>query len=605
MRVSLYYRRVWSPILALSMGLLSSFIVFFYSLEQELAFQKRDFALCTSHYLREVGKGMEGALQASILLNQSFDTFGNMSAQQFSAYAAPLKQWFPYITGLGYHRLVKHANCPQLERGAQSALPKNTISTQSPAGRAVAPTGEPGALIDDAVAPWTIGMAAWSRPENDETAQRAIAQGRPAASTIFPLPEDNGRTRGFRLVSPHFSARTPQSQEPRKRELLGLTVMAIRADALFASISSSLAPAGAHTVDLSVYGNDWPDPDALLYQTPGAQEAAPRANGSCRIFCGPASSARTVDWAGRRWHVVISERPQPFSNAHQGSLTLLLIGLLFSIAVTLYIQQQQRLASRMRDLVVRRTTELCSLNTILIGDIEARQKLNDELERSRRQLRELAEHNARVKENERKRIAREIHDDLGQNMLALRIDLAMLSQGDLHQGTRSGIDKALAHIDTMMAAMRMIINELRPAVLDLGLDAAVEWELAKFQRRTGIECHLDIQRDALNPGDEISAALYRIVQESMTNIMRHARATRVELALWSENGWILLRLSDNGVGMTEQCRRKTTSFGLIGIAERIHALGGTFDTDSSTGNGTTLTIAVPVAPDVALALAAA
>jgi signal transduction histidine kinase len=151
--------------------------------------------------------------------------------------------------------------------------------------------------------------------------------------------------------------------------------------------------------------------------------------------------------------------------------------------------------------------------------------------------------------------------------------------------------------------MRGIINELRPSVLDLGLDAALEWEVAKFSRRTEIECKLDIRNELVGLNDDIATALYRIVQESMTNIMRHAQATHVSLSLWTENGWIFLRLADNGVGMSPNCRRKSKSFGLIGISERIYALGGAFDTESKPGEGTALIIAVPFAAQAALDVA--
>jgi signal transduction histidine kinase len=271
-----------------------------------------------------------------------------------------------------------------------------------------------------------------------------------------------------------------------------------------------------------------------------------------------------------------------------------------SIVVTLYVRAVRVQAQRAINLAARRTAELRALNDILVADIEARKKLADSLGQSRNELRQLAEHNARVKEDERKRIAREIHDDLGQSMLALRIELSLMDTGAQTERNRERIRHALEQIDHTVGAMRTIINELRPAVLDLGLQAAIEWEVVKFRRHSGITTVLDVKTALPCLHDNTATALYRIVQESMTNIMRHARAGHVTVTLWCENGWVFLTLSDDGIGMSNQCRRKAKSFGLIGIAERIYALGGAFDTESSEGKGTTLTIAVPHAPLVEL-----
>ena len=293
----------------------------------------------------------------------------------------------------------------------------------------------------------------------------------------------------------------------------------------------------------------------------------------------------------------------PFVGAHGQALALLFAGVLGASALVLFARAERSRTRKFVELLTRRTAELRSLNSILVDDIEQRKAISAELERSQRQLRELAEHNARVKEDERKRIARDIHDDLGQSMLALRIDLVLLADTADGQGTRERLRLAVRSLDSVMNAMRGIINELRPSVLDLGLDAALEWEVAKFSRRTGIECALEVRGELVGLNDDIAAALYRIVQESMTNIMRHAQAQRVSLSLWTENGWIFLRLADDGVGMDPNCRRKSKSFGLIGISERIYALGGAFDTQSKPGEGTALVIAVPFAAQVALDVA--
>lgn len=155
------------------------------------------------------------------------------------------------------------------------------------------------------------------------------------------------------------------------------------------------------------------------------------------------------------------------------------------------------------------------------------------LKTSHRNLRWLAAHADRIKEDERKRIAREIHDDLGQNLLALRIEADMLASrtGATHPRLNARAKSTLSHIDATIKSVRQIINDLRPNVLDLGIGAAVEWQIAEFIRRTGIRCELNAPRDELKLNDNCSTALFRILQESLSNVVRHAHASHVHVKL--------------------------------------------------------------------------
>jgi signal transduction histidine kinase len=217
------------------------------------------------------------------------------------------------------------------------------------------------------------------------------------------------------------------------------------------------------------------------------------------------------------------------------------------------------------------------------------------LQMSNASLRRLGAHAEQIKEEERRRIAREIHDDLGQNLLALRIDADMLSSRTgtrhprLHGRARATVDQ----IDATIKSVRQIINDLRPNVLDLGLNAAVDWQIAEFRRRTGIECDLAETHQDIQVSDRCATALFRILQESLSNILRHAQATRVHVVLRVEREWIWMSVGDNGVGLPPQGRQKPGSFGLVGIEERINILGGTFDIHSDPGSGTTIRVAVP------------
>jgi PAS domain S-box-containing protein len=228
-------------------------------------------------------------------------------------------------------------------------------------------------------------------------------------------------------------------------------------------------------------------------------------------------------------------------------------------------------------------------------DISERKKVEEALRHSRQMLRHLVSYQERVREDERKRIAREIHDDLGQNLLALRIDVSMLHArtGKSHPKLNERVSIALNHIDATMKAVRAAINNLRPTVLDLGLNAAIEWQVADFQRRSGIFCELVMEED-VTLDDDRATALFRILQESLNNVIRHAQATRVRVDVFADKDRIVMTIADNGIGLYPECRRKANSFGLVGIQERINALGGELEIDTDRQKGTMLIVSLPL-----------
>ena len=253
------------------------------------------------------------------------------------------------------------------------------------------------------------------------------------------------------------------------------------------------------------------------------------------------------------------------------------------------------------DALVMSNRELEAQRRLDLESINERKQAEEALRRSQEELRQLASHHDRIKEDERKRIAREIHDELGQNLLALRIDVSMLHARtcSTHPKLNGKVRAVLDHIDATMKAMRSIINNLRPTVLDLGLTAAIEWQVKEFERRAGIACELRVQDDELALDDTYATALFRILQESLNNVMRHAQATRAEIELRRDGGILSMRITDNGIGLYPGCRRKANSFGLIGIKERISALGGTLIIDSGKDSGTTLTVSIPIERETA------
>ena len=213
-------------------------------------------------------------------------------------------------------------------------------------------------------------------------------------------------------------------------------------------------------------------------------------------------------------------------------------------------------------------------------------------------MRELAEHQESVREEERKRIAREIHDELGQQLLALKIDASIL------QGQLSHVPQATAQLDGMlrsmtslMQSMRAIINDLRPAVLDLGLHAAVEWQTREFQRKTGIACTLLSDGEDIALPDACATALFRTLQESLTNVSRHAHASHVDVQLYTTEESLLMRISDDGIGQLGK-QDKPEAFGLRGMRERIGSLGGKLTITAAPDQGVTVTAVIPLSPEL-------
>jgi two-component system sensor histidine kinase UhpB len=219
------------------------------------------------------------------------------------------------------------------------------------------------------------------------------------------------------------------------------------------------------------------------------------------------------------------------------------------------------------------------------------------LQQSFTQLRQLSDHQEQIKESERKRIAQEIHDDLGQNLLALKMDVTTLHArtADAHSRLNQRVGIVLDNINATILSVRSIMNDLRPAVLDLGLHAAATWHLQQFERMSGIDCELacTTPQDEFGLNESQTLAVFRILQESLANVARHAQASQVRIALTDYPGGFSMTVADNGKGLQPGDRSKGNSFGLMGIRERAHSLGGELAITSSLGRGTVLSISIP------------
>lgn len=233
---------------------------------------------------------------------------------------------------------------------------------------------------------------------------------------------------------------------------------------------------------------------------------------------------------------------------------------------------------------------------MVISDVTQRRHEQDAQDRSRRQLRGLAASQVLAREDERRRIARELHDELGQRLTALKMELSTLDGGIAPQALRQRLVQMMEMVDETIASVRHIAKDLRPAMLDdLGLNAAIEWLANDTSRRLGIE--VTLQLDETEPASDDGAAitLYRIVQEALTNVARHARATRVRIALRQEGEGLTLTVQDDGAGFKGDALDGEGSYGLVGIRERAYMLGGDLWIDSVPEGGVRLSVRIPLA----------
>jgi PAS domain S-box-containing protein len=229
-------------------------------------------------------------------------------------------------------------------------------------------------------------------------------------------------------------------------------------------------------------------------------------------------------------------------------------------------------------------------------DISERKRAERGLKETGERLRELAAHLQGIREEERGRIAREIHDELGQVLTALSLDVRWLSKrlpeerGDLQHKTR----KMGELITTTVGSVSRICSELRPAILDdVGLSAAIEWQAGEFSSRTGIVCNIETTPPQIKLSEELSVAIFRIFQETLTNIVRHAQATEVEVALRLTPREFSMRVCDDGIGMEDSEPHKMNSFGLLGVKERVRGFGGDLSVCKGELGGACLHIVIP------------
>jgi signal transduction histidine kinase len=210
-------------------------------------------------------------------------------------------------------------------------------------------------------------------------------------------------------------------------------------------------------------------------------------------------------------------------------------------------------------------------------------------------LRELVVQGERVRDDERKRIARELHDELGQLLTALRTNVALMRirLGDGDAELQNIVGRVNGLLEQSIRCTRHVVTNLRPAALDMGIVPAIRWLCDEFSTHSGTPCVLQADEAEVGLDEALEMTVFRVVQEALTNASRYAEAGRVEVAIGREDGHLFVAVTDDGKGFDSLDRAKPTSFGLLGMRERAIALGAMLSIDSAPGQGTRISFVVP------------
>ncbi|MFC5462548.1 CHASE domain-containing protein [Massilia niabensis] len=509
-----------------------------------------------------------------------------VSRDEFRRYVAgrDLPHQFPAIETINFARSITDA-----ERSGSEARMLQNIDGRGRSARIVPEGRRPEYTVLTFVEPVTaqaeqIGIDLQARPGVASTLANSRDTGEVSTSSVRVKVASKPSGLGMRM--PVYRPFMPlQDVSQRRAAYLGSVGIEFSADRLAQAALDNMPKNATRLVisDMSPLEDSGADPSAsrrTVYfdNRPGA---APDERVEFRALL-------PVGVGGRGWDIDFSVDKRSMYSSIDSALpwVAMLAGMIGT--ALLYALFQTLSSSRRRAI---------GLAEEMAGELRASEV---KLQKTNDNLRRLAAHAESIKESERKRIAREIHDDLGQNLLALRIEVDLLASrtNGLHPRLRTRARWMLDQIDATIKSVRQIINDLRPNVLDLGLTAAVDWQIAEFQRRTGLACELVSHNLDLHVSDRCATTLFRILQESLTNVSRHARATavRVELAVDPDSIW--MTVSDNGIGLIQTGGQKPGSFGLVGIEERVRILGGRCLITSGPDRGTTVYVSIPAASNL-------
>ncbi len=325
---------------------------------------------------------------------------------------------------------------------------------------------------------------------------------------------------------------------------------------------------------------------------------------NCEMICSEAALKREL--ADNRWDVVVCDHFMPgFSSSralevlHESGqeIPLLVVSGMIDEKVAIDALKAGAFDYVMKDNLARLPSSV--RNAMTAYDLVRKQKVaNRELESSRRLLRRLAAHLQNAREEERERFARDLHDDLGSGMAALKIDLKWLIRklGGQNSEADEKLSGMIKLIDGAIASVRQVITEMRPSMIDdLGLIATIEWQLEEFGKRNDVNVELDRNCDDFSfENKDYDISIFRIFQEALNNIAKHAGASRVAVSVMDEGEQLMVEIFDDGCGFDMNSRQNKDSFGIISMSERVLVMDGEIEVLSSPGSGTLVKLSIPI-----------
>ncbi|MCC6070043.1 CHASE domain-containing protein [Massilia sp. GCM10020059] len=525
-----------------------------------------------------------------------FRTGENISRAQFHEYAEglALRDTFPAIHTINYAEYVTQAGRPAFEqrmRAEQVANPGLPLSARIRPNGAEQARARESYCVVTFIEPSSATTSAFGLDlhtnayvEQIMLATRDSGQMMNSGTPILAISSPNHVFLGLRLPVYRPGA-TLDTIAQRRAAYRGSVGIAFSVPQL---VQGVLAEMPVNNVRMTLLDQDLPEPGGAPV-SPASMRILFDSSGELNVFPDEADPRRftttlPVNFHGRPWKITFSTPKAEMYTEFDVIYPKLAAFAGFIGSLLVYALFHALSSSRRRALMI------ASDMTKELRASEAK------LQTSNETLRLLGAHADQIKELERKRIAREIHDDLGQNLLALRIEVDMLAARTRarHAHLHARACATLLQIDATIKSVRQIINDLRPNVLDLGLSAAVEWQVKEFRRLSGIECQLQEQVRDIVISDKRATAFFRILQESLSNISRHAGATRVSVELALTGGSLVMSIADNGNGLADRARHKVGSFGLVGIEERITMLGGSLSIKGVPGTGTTVCVSAPI-----------